>query len=75
MPIYEYVCLNCKHEFEAIRPMSQADRPMTCAKCGGEEIKRKLSMFYAESGGRAVSGSAAPACGGCAGGNCQTCGH
>ncbi len=75
MPIYEYVCLNCKHEFEAIRPMSQADASMACTKCGKEEIKRKLSVFYAESGGRTVPGTAGPSCGGCAGGNCSSCGH
>lgn len=35
MPIYEYVCLNYKHQFDAIRPMSQADAPQACKKCGG----------------------------------------
>jgi putative FmdB family regulatory protein len=75
MPIYEYVCLNCKHEFEAIRPMGKADQPMACAKCGGEEIKRKISVFYAESGGKAVSGMSGPGCEGCAGGSCAHCGH
>jgi putative FmdB family regulatory protein len=74
MPIYEYVCLNCKHEFEAIRPMSQADQPMACTHCGGEDIKRKLSLFYAESGGRAVAGTSEPTCGSCQGGNCAACG-
>jgi putative FmdB family regulatory protein len=75
MPIYEYICKDCKNEFEVIRPMSQADAPMACAKCGGEDIKRKLSRFYAESGGSAVAGTSAPSCGSCAGGNCSCCGH
>jgi len=74
MPIYEYVCLNCKHEFEAIRPMNQADQPIACEHCGKEEIKRKLSLFYAESGGRAVAGTSEPTCGSCQGGNCAACG-
>lgn len=75
MPIYEYICLNCKHEFEAIRPISQADAPQTCQKCGAENIKRKLSLFFAESGGKAVAGMAEPSCSSCASGNCSTCGY
>ena len=75
MPIYEYVCQNCEHEFEALRSMSQADLAMTCVKCGGENLKRKISVFFAESGGRAVSGMSEPSCGSCAGGNCSHCGH
>jgi putative FmdB family regulatory protein len=75
MPIYEYICLNCKHQFEAIRSMSQADAPQTCQKCGAENIKRKLSVFFAESGGKAVSGMAELSCDSCSGGNCNSCGH
>jgi len=75
MPIYEYICQDCKNEFEVIRPMSQADVPMACDQCGGENIKRKLSLFFAESGGKAVAGASVPACGSCAGGNCASCGH
>lgn len=75
MPIYEYICQDCQHEFEVIRPMSQADTPMACAKCGGEEIKRKISVFYAESGGKAVAGMSEHSCDSCSGGNCGSCGH
>jgi len=75
MPIYEYTCKDCQHEFELLRPMSQADVPMACARCGGENLKRKLSVFFAESGGRAVSGASESSCGACSGGNCSSCGH
>jgi len=75
MPIYEYICQDCKNEFEVIRPMGQADVPMACASCGGENIKRKISVFYAESGGKAVAGTSAPSCGSCVGGSCANCGH
>ena len=73
MPIYEYICQDCAHEFEAIRPMSQADVPMACGKCGGENIKRKISVFFAGSGGKAVAGMSEPSCGTCAGGDCSHC--
>jgi putative FmdB family regulatory protein len=44
MPIYEYVCQECKKVFETIRPMSQADVPIPCAVCGAKHTKRKLSL-------------------------------
>lgn len=75
MPIYEYICQNCEYEFEALRSMSHADLAMTCVKCGSENLKRKISVFFAESGGSAVSGMSEPSCGSCAGGNCSHCGH
>lgn len=75
MPIYEYVCNDCEKSFETIRPMSAADETIPCAICGGRHTKRKLSLFFAESGGRAVSGMSEPTCGSCDGGNCAHCGH
>jgi putative FmdB family regulatory protein len=84
MPIYEYICLDCKKEYEILRSFSESDKPVACNGCGGENVKRKLSMFYTQSGGHAVSarpGSAARAggagggCSSCAGGNCGSCGH
>jgi len=75
MPIYEYVCLDCRHEFETLRPMAQADAPQKCAECGGRKIKRKLSVFFAESGGKAVAGMAEPSCDSCASSDCSHCGH
>ena len=75
MPIYEYVCLDCKNEFETMCAMKDADSPQQCEKCGGEHVKRKLAMIYAMSGGHAVSGmSQGCDCGSCNGGNCAGCG-
>ena len=75
MPIYEYTCKDCEQTFESLRPMSQADQPIPCARCGGKHTRRKLSVFYAESGGKAVAGASEPSCGSCGGGNCSSCGH
>lgn len=51
MPIYEYVCNKCGHEFEVIQSFS--DKPMTrCEKCGGRV--RKLvsqSAFHLKGSG------------------------
>jgi len=75
MPIYEYICQNCNEVFEALRAMSQADAPIACTACSGKRTRRKPSRFFAESGGRAVSGMSEPSCGSCAGGDCAHCGH
>lgn len=75
MPIYEYVCMDCKKEYEVLRSFSEADKPIACQECGGENVKRKLSLFYAQSGGSTISGAGGGSCTSCAGGNCSSCGH
>lgn len=44
MPIYEYYCANCNIEYEAIRPVSQADQPVLCKVCD-RPGERQLSTF------------------------------
>jgi putative FmdB family regulatory protein len=72
MPIYEYRCNQCRHEFEELsRSMSEERRP-PCPQCGGTKVSRKMSVFAAHD-------IASPSCdlpGGachrptCAGGEC-----
>jgi putative FmdB family regulatory protein len=41
MPLYEYVCRSCKHEFEAlVRPQ---DPPPQCKSCQSQDLERLLS--------------------------------
>jgi putative FmdB family regulatory protein len=53
MPIYEYVCEKCGHEFEALVPRPSAKAP--CPECGGRKVKKKLSVIGAVSAGGATS--------------------
>lgn len=40
MPTYDYVCLDCTHQFEAFQSMK--DEPLTeCPSCNGK-VKRKV---------------------------------
>lgn len=39
MAIYEYFCPTCKQEFEVMRPVSEADEPTFCPKCGAQGEK------------------------------------
>lgn len=42
MPIYEYRCDNCNHEFESIQKFS--DAPLkTCPACAEETLRKKVS--------------------------------
>ena len=74
MPIYEYICLDCKKEYEILCSFNEADQTIACNECGGENVKRKLSVFYAQSGGSTISGVGGGGCDSCAGGNCGSCG-
>ena len=42
MPIYEYLCNACNHEFDALQKLS--DAPLTdCPECGKPALKKKVS--------------------------------
>jgi putative FmdB family regulatory protein len=44
MPIYEYYCATCKHEFEVMKAVSKSDEPANCGTCGNPG-ERQLSNF------------------------------
>lgn len=74
MPFYEYVCKDCGQRFDAMRAMKDADAPILCKHCKGDHTQRALSVFFAASNGKAVTGSSSGGCGGCSGGSCASCG-
>jgi putative FmdB family regulatory protein len=52
MPIYEYRCDNCEHEFETIRKFS--DEPLkTCPVCHQDTLRKQVSVsaFRLKGGG------------------------
>ena len=49
MPLYEYKCLDCETGFDALRAMADADAPIACPKCGGEDTCRMISLFFTPS--------------------------
>jgi len=61
MPIFEYVCKDCHHAFEAI--VRGSARPQ-CPRCESRKLDQKLSVF-AVGGGKPSSDSPAGACGSC----------
>jgi putative FmdB family regulatory protein len=64
MPIFEYLCRECKHSFEAIVLGSQVPK---CPKCESKKLDQQLSRF-------AVGGDKPAAAAAGAGGPCGSCG-
>ncbi len=61
MPIFEYVCKECDHEFEAL---VYGETKASCPKCHSKKLSPQLSVFTVAAKG---SSSASPvrACGSC----------
>ncbi len=65
MPIYEYICSACGHEFEAI---VFASTEVECSACASRELTKKLSVFSVGTKSSSTACDAPPeACGGCSG--------
>ena len=66
MPIYEYVCKQCEHRFEALVSRAGAAR---CPQCESKRLEQQYSAFAvgaAKGKGRfAKSAPSGGACGGC----------
>ena len=43
MPLYDYVCSKCGHEFEVLIRPGSADP--SCSECGSTELERLLTNF------------------------------
>jgi putative FmdB family regulatory protein len=76
MPIYEYACHACGHEFEKL--MLRASQTIACPACSSADLERRLSCCGFKSAGK-PSGEQVPArsgksgCGSCSGRNCGSC--
>jgi len=68
MPIREYHCSDCHHEFETIEVASSP--AAVCESCGGTELERKLSVFASHAGSAAEP---MPPCGPCGCAPSQAC--
>jgi putative FmdB family regulatory protein len=63
MPIFEYVCQQCKHHFEAIVLGGQK---AACPKCASKRLSQQLSSFAVRGEKSQEAGSPS--------GACRTCG-
>jgi putative FmdB family regulatory protein len=59
MPLYEFQCTECDHDFEELVRSAVAVAEVQCPDCGSDHVRRKVSVFASKvSGG---GGSFAPA--------------
>lgn len=73
MPLYEYQCAACSHEFEML--VSRRDAEITCESCGSPQVEKLMSGFAFKSNGKFVS-SHQGSCSGCSANSCSNCsGH
>lgn len=66
MPLYEFQCTDCKDEFEELVRSSAAVAEVKCPRCGGQHVRRKVSLFASKAGSSLSFGSAP------AGSSCST---
>lgn len=50
MPMYEYECSNCKHQFELLRSLSERDEPCECPNCHENSKMKRMSSLFSSSG-------------------------
>jgi putative FmdB family regulatory protein len=76
MPIYEYICKNCKHKFELMRPFSKSNEGADCPRCK-KKAERVISTCYsktADLNGAVQQLGGGSSCSSCGSSNCSTCG-
>jgi len=62
MPIFEYECKACEHEFEAL---IFGNEKVACPKCHSKNLAPKLSVFAVSGKSAAAPVSSTGACGSC----------
>jgi putative FmdB family regulatory protein len=79
MPIYEYRCRDCGHQFEILQRLGEGAAGLACPRCEAAALDKQFSTFATASGG-ADFASAADSCGAgdcgagacCGGGACAS---
>jgi len=71
VPIYEYICAKCEHEFEQL--LMDRDQKVKCPECGSAKTKKQFSVFAHKSDSGFTSSSGGDSCGGCTAGSCSGC--
>jgi len=54
MPVYQYHCRSCGHDFEHVEHISEHGRsPRPCPKCKSTKVEQLLSPFFAKTARKA----------------------
>jgi len=47
MPVYDYVCKQCKKEFEKVLTLEEHEHRVTCPACGSSDVEQVVTPFFA----------------------------
>ncbi len=73
MPLYEYRCRDCGHQFEILQQVGQGAAAMSCPSCDAGALEKQFSTFATTSGNGDPASFASEGCGAgtcCGGGAC-----
>ncbi|HUT64523.1 MAG TPA: zinc ribbon domain-containing protein [Spirochaetota bacterium] len=70
MPVYEYLCKDCSHQFEKL--VRGYKESTLCPQCNSRKVSKLFSTFACR-GTASPSESASSGCSSCSGGNCASC--
>ena len=45
MPIYEFLCLACRNQFQSLIMGEKEEKDLKCPACQGEKLKKLISRF------------------------------
>lgn len=64
MPIYEYVCKDCRGHFEVLTSSAESTETIKCKKCGSVNVRKTVSAssFRLGSGGASIPSGALSGC-------------
>jgi putative FmdB family regulatory protein len=62
MPIFEYICKECQHQFEAL---VYGKEKAVCPKCQSKKLAPQLSVFAVSGKGNSAPAMTAGPCGSC----------
>src|SRR5437660_8154057 len=62
MPIFEYICKECDHQFEAL---VFGNKKASCPKCSSKNLVQQLSVFAVSARSESSSNLSSGACGSC----------
>jgi putative FmdB family regulatory protein len=66
MPVYEYVCRKCSHQFEELVKSISSRDEVACPACGVNKAVRQFSVFAAPEASSPAPLPAGGPCGQCA---------
>jgi putative FmdB family regulatory protein len=60
MPIYEYICEDCRAPYEKL--VFKTGQPVECPSCGSAKAQMQLSVFRAQTGGKSSASGGGCGC-------------